>query len=90
MHIRFKQTKRRLPTRLYHTREIALERLLPETDAAETKAAHEATRATAYLAAVAHAHSIFAATFLDNHRFLCHKSTLSYSPKLAALKRHIH
>jgi hypothetical protein len=65
----FKTTQQllQLPTRLDDTREMSLECLLSETDAAETKAAHETARTATHGAAILHAHSKLAPSLSDNH-----------------------
>ena len=62
------------PTGLHYARNMALQRLVTEADAAETKAPHIPARAAAHPAAVADAHAVFPSRFLDHHRLLCHNS----------------
>jgi len=83
-----------LPARLHHAGQVSLERLLPETDAAEAKPAHIPPRTAAHGAAVAHAHSIFPVRLANDHGLLSHNlfpfAALPRVDGLAALKRHVH
>jgi hypothetical protein len=62
-----------LPGRLLDARDVSLERLLAEADAAKIEIAHETAWAAALEAATNHARSeLRRAVCLDDHRFLCH------------------
>lgn len=78
-----------LPARLDDTRNVAFVSFFSEANAAETEAAHIATRTSTAIAAIVYPHFELTILFAGYHAFLSHRSFLSLSGQVQQLKQDI-